>query len=195
MFASNFFCPLAREGGKKGRREEGSGRGGGEWEGVGEATTSLSFFLLLSSSLLSRKPPQTQRRFCPMPTRSTATARARINWGGTEPGRGSREGKNEAKKEGKKLNLDLFEEKKSISLFSTLCLLHSLHSLSPSPRQRRNGKHSLCSLSTRCAQKNKSHKKEKGEEKNASLSLTVDFGVRVFREQPRFEGFDVRPKF
>jgi hypothetical protein len=130
-----------------------------------------------------------------MPTRSTATARARINWGGTEPGRGSREGKNEAKKEGEKLNLDLFEEKKSISLFSTLCLLHSLHSLSPSPRQRRNGKHSLCSLSTRCAQKNKSHKKVKGEEKNASLSLTVDFGVRVFREQPRFEGFDVRPKF
>jgi hypothetical protein len=61
-----------------------------------------------------------------MPTRSTATARARINWGGTEPGRGSREGKNEAKKEGKKLNLDLFEEKKA-SLSSPLSVFYTLY--------------------------------------------------------------------
>ena len=162
---------------------------------MGEATTSLSFFLLLSSSLLSRKPPQTQRRFCPMPTRSTATARARINWGGTEPGRGSREGKNEAKKEGKKLNLDLFEEKKAY-LSSPLSVFYTLYTPSLLLRAKDATENTPCVLSQHAARKKTNHtRKKKEKKKNASLSLTVDFGVRVFREQPRFEGFDVRPKF
>lgn len=58
--------------------------------------------------------------------------------------------------------------KKKKHLSSPLSLLHSLSS----PRQRHDAKDSLRSLSTRCAQKSKSHKKRKRRGKNASLSLS-----------------------
>ena len=79
----------------------------------------------------------------------------------------------------------------SLSLFSTPNAPRKTHSLAPCD----------LSLSTHCVRK----KKAKGEE-NAPLSLAFTlrikvafivepFGVRVFREQLRFLGFEVRPRF
>jgi len=66
LFASNFFCPLAREGGKKGRREEGK-EGRREWErrrrvggsGRGDYLSLLLFAAFLLPPLSKTTPNST----------------------------------------------------------------------------------------------------------------------------------------
>ena len=85
-----------------------------------------------------------------------------------------------------------FEKEKAtpcLSLFYTLSL--------PPKTQRKNTHLPPCALSqhTECK---KNRKKEKGERRKEKKTLRFrsvkHFGVRVFREQLRFEGFEVRPR-
>ena len=82
----------------------------------------------------------------------------------------------------------LEERKKNITLFSL--------SLS-SPCQKHNEEAFLPflrSLKTCCVQKTKAQEKKR-EKKTLRFHSVEHFGVRVFREQLRFEGFEVRPRF
>ena len=69
------------------------------------------------------------------------------------------------------------KKKRHLSLLLSLCFFSAPN------EQRKALPPSLRSLSTHCMEK-------KGEEENASISNVKHFGVRVFREQLRFEGFE-----
>ena len=147
--------------------------------------------LLTSTRFLLRRPRTQPRPPCIMNMRKKENRRIEL----------MSSSKNDEKKvrERKKKKLEAREKNKT-----KLAFFFSL-SLTPTPKGTKTKKHSrgpcvlslslFLSLSTpRCAKQENKQERKKNKRKTLRFHSVNHFGVRVFRAQLRFEGFEVRPR-